>query len=284
MRGERLRSRRDCSTPRSAGTRSSPRSAASLPPCTSKVTTVPPPLICARASATLRMIGARRVPDPRHRRPARRGNRRSRRRRGSPPRRAAASVSSPFSSTQALNGDSAGPVLRMNGCSVSLIHLRDPSTAPPSTRPWPSICLVQEYTTTSAPSCSGCCSSGVANTLSTTTIAPAACASSATARRSTMSSIGLDGVSSSTSWVGCASASRHWPRSPPSTNSADDAVARQQGGNDPVAGAEQRARRRPRGRPPSGAPAARRAPPPCRWRWRGRPRRPRSAPDAPPAS
>lgn len=35
-------------------------------------------------------------------------------------------------------------------------------------RPWPSICLVAEYTTTSAPSVSGFWKTGVANTLSIT--------------------------------------------------------------------------------------------------------------------
>src|ERR1700722_17878494 len=80
------------------------------------------------------------------------------------------------------------------------------------------MCLVHEYTTTSAPMVSGCCNSGVANTLSTTTIAPAACARAATAVRSTISSIGLDGVSNSTKFVGLLNASRHCVRSEPSTN------------------------------------------------------------------
>ena len=54
------------------------------------------------------------------------------------------SVSSPLSSSQALNGDRLGPVLRTNGCSVFSTHSFVPSTAPPSTRPCPSMCLVQE--------------------------------------------------------------------------------------------------------------------------------------------
>ena len=77
-----------------------------------------------------------------------------------------------------------------------------PRIAPPSTRPWPSMCLVPEYTTTSTPSGKPCCSSGVAKTLSSTTFAPAACASSVTAAMSTSDCIGFDGVSKNTAWVG----------------------------------------------------------------------------------
>jgi len=40
--------------------------------------------------------------------------------------------------------DIAGPVLRMNGCNTSLTHFRLDRIAPPNTRPWPSMCLVQE--------------------------------------------------------------------------------------------------------------------------------------------
>ena len=58
----------------------------------------------------------------------------------------------------------------------------------------------------------------MAKTLSTTTFAPAACASSHTARTSTSSCIGLDGVSKNTASVGSLRASRHWSRSAPSTN------------------------------------------------------------------
>ena len=82
------------------------------------------------------------------------------------------------------------------------------------------MCLVQEYTTTSAPDSNGRCNRGVANTLSTTTMAPAECASSATARKSTISSMGLDGVSSSTSAAGRDRAARQAAKSAPSTNSA----------------------------------------------------------------
>src|SRR6185437_2821329 len=172
------------------------RNAPSLPPRTSNVTIVPPPLICRTASAccgwSLRVGYHTRLTSGRS---ARKSATASALRVAASTR--SLSVSSPFSSSQALNAESVGPVLRTKGCSVSSIHFRRPSTAPPSTRPWQSMCLLQEYTTTSAPKSSGFCPSGVANTLSTTTIAPAACASSHTARRSTSSSIGLDGVSSS---------------------------------------------------------------------------------------
>ena len=63
-----------------------------------------------------------------------------------------------------------------------------------------------------------CCSSGVAKTLSSTTFAPAAWASSQTAAMSTSDCIGLDGVSKNTACVGTDSASSHCARSSPSTN------------------------------------------------------------------
>ena len=61
--------------------------------------------------------------------------------------------------------------------------------------------FVVEWSTTSAPSASGCWRYGVANVLSTTTVAPTACAASAAARMSTMFSHGFVGVSSHTSRV-----------------------------------------------------------------------------------
>ncbi len=69
----------------------------------------------------------------------------------------------------------------------------------------------------SAPSSSGLEKTGVPKTLSTTTFAPAAWASSVTAAMSTSSCIGLLGVSKKTAVVGSESASRHWSRSAPST-------------------------------------------------------------------
>ena len=55
-----------------------------------------------------------------------------------------------------------------------------------------------EWTTMSAPSVIGCCRYGVANVLSTTTSAPVAWATAATASMSTHVSSGLVGVSSQT--------------------------------------------------------------------------------------
>ena len=56
------------------------------------------------------------------------------------------------------------------------------------------------------------------NTLSMTTVAPAAWARSDTARTSTSSCIGLLGVSKNTAVAGVLKASRHWSRSVPSTS------------------------------------------------------------------
>ena len=61
--------------------------------------------------------------------------------------------------------------------------------------------FVTLWTTASAPSSSGRWSTGVANVLSTTTRAPAPCAISATADRSTILSNGFEGVSTHTSLV-----------------------------------------------------------------------------------
>ncbi|CNH68977.1 Uncharacterised protein [Mycobacterium tuberculosis] len=79
------------------------------------------------------------------------------------------------------------------------------------------MCLVPEYTTTSTPSGKPCCSSGVANTLSSTTFAPAAWDSSVTAAMSTSDCIGFDGVSKNTACVGFDNACSHCARSSPST-------------------------------------------------------------------
>jgi hypothetical protein len=70
-----------------------------------------------------------------------------------------------------------------------------PTTAPPSTRPWPSMYLVAECTTRTAPRLSGFCSAGEQKQLSTASSAPQAWAMSATARMSMISVSGLDGVS-----------------------------------------------------------------------------------------
>ncbi len=54
------------------------------------------------------------------------------------------SVSSPFSNTQALNGEIDGPVWRIRTCTWSRMNFSDASTTPPRQRPWPSMCLVAE--------------------------------------------------------------------------------------------------------------------------------------------
>ena len=134
----------------------------------------------------------------------------------------------------------------------------------------------------SAPYSSGRCSSGVANTLSTMTCAPAACARSHTAFRSTRRRLGigrrfqqhdLGRLGERLASIGS--------RSRPSTNSVStphfgriswhDVVARSEQGigrDHAVAGFHQ-------------AGDARRTPRPCRWRWRARLRRLPAAPCAP---
>jgi hypothetical protein len=70
--------------------------------------------------------------------------------------------------------------------------------APPSASPCPDMYFVSEYATKSTPCSSGRVTAGVANVLSTTTRAPASCASSARPRKSTSFSTGLHGVSA---WI-----------------------------------------------------------------------------------
>ncbi|MCY1375215.1 hypothetical protein D9M69_626130 [compost metagenome] len=128
-----------------------------------------------------------------------------------------ASVSMPLSSTQALNADSVGPAVRTNGNTLPMMKSCVPSTAPPSTRPWPSICLVAECTTMSAPNFIGCCSAGEQKQLSTTSSALALWAMSATAAMSATSVSGFDGVSRKNSLVFGRTAARHASRSVGST-------------------------------------------------------------------
>ena len=119
------------------------RKAAGLPPASSKVTTVPPPVICRIARAccgwSARVGYSTRDTSGR---PARKPATASAEAHMALTR--SGSVSSPFSSSQALKADRLGPVLRMKGCSVSSTQALRASTAPPRTRPWPSMCLVQE--------------------------------------------------------------------------------------------------------------------------------------------
>ena len=57
------------------------------------------------------------------------------------------SVSRPLRTTQALNGESAMPALRMTGTNLSLTTLSLAHSAPAMTRPWPSRYLVPEWMT-----------------------------------------------------------------------------------------------------------------------------------------
>ena len=126
-------------------------------------------------------------------------------------------VSIPFSSTQALNAESVGPAVRRNGNIFSDTTSRRPSTAPPSTRPCPSRYFVAEWMIRSAPSSSGRCSAGVQKQLSTTSSAPASCATSASAAMSNTSVSGLEGDSTNSSRVFGRSAARQLAGSVPST-------------------------------------------------------------------
>ncbi|MCY1466305.1 hypothetical protein D9M71_845850 [compost metagenome] len=74
---------------------------------------------------------------------------------------------------QALNGLRVGPAVRRKPTTSFICSLR-PATTPPMQRPWPSMNLVAECTTMSAPIFSGCCKAGVQKQLSTTSIAPLA--------------------------------------------------------------------------------------------------------------
>src|ERR1039458_6211334 len=104
------------------------------------------------------------------------------------------SVSMPFRNTQALNGLMVGPEVRKKPYTLSIFFLL-PSTAPPSTRPCPSMYLVAEWITISAPNCSGRCRIGVQKQLSTASSAPQLLAITEIAAMSEISVSGLDGVS-----------------------------------------------------------------------------------------
>ena len=109
-------------------------------------------------------------------------------------------VSRPLMNSQALNGLSVGPAVRRKP-TTSCISLAEPATTPPRQRPWPSMYLVAEWMTISAPSASGFCSTGVQKQLSTASSAPWAWATSASAAMSTSSASGLDGDSTMNSLV-----------------------------------------------------------------------------------
>src|SRR5688572_11313752 len=128
------------------------------------------------------------------------------------------SVSMPLSTTQALNGDSVKPAVRINGMNFSSISFWLQHNAPAITRPWPSRYLVPECITMSAPSLIGCCSAGEQKQLSTTSSAPAPCAILASAAMSHTSVSGLVGDSANSSLVLVWIASRHCATSVCDTN------------------------------------------------------------------
>ena len=70
-----------------------------------------------------------------------------------------------------------------------------PMMMPPMASPWPHRYLVAEWTDTVTPSGSGCCSAGEAKVLSIMVGIPRAFASRASAAMSTISRMGLLGVS-----------------------------------------------------------------------------------------
>ena len=77
-------------------------------------------------------------------------------------------------SSQESNGDGTAPAAFCRNATSSRISLSLSTTAPPTTSEWPPMYFVVEYTTTSAPSDNGCCNTGDAKVLSTTTLMPCA--------------------------------------------------------------------------------------------------------------
>ena len=81
-----------------------------------------------------------------------------------------------------------------SACAFS-IRAREPTSAPPMMSLWPPSALLRLCMTRSAPSFSGRCTTGVAKVLSTKTAIPRSWAAAATAARSTISTMGLVGLS-----------------------------------------------------------------------------------------
>jgi hypothetical protein len=109
-----------------------------------------------------------------------------------------ASVLIPRSTSQQSNGPGTAPSDFCRNCNRSATVGSLVAAKPPTTSECPPRYFVVECTTMSAPSSSGRCRYGVAKVLSTTTIAPAACAASAAARMSITFRRGFVGVSSQT--------------------------------------------------------------------------------------
>ena len=130
------------------------------------------------------------------------------------------SVSSPLSSTQALNGRQR----RAGVADEGLQHLLDPllrgrgrrrrAPGPGRRCAW---CRNRRRYRRRTPAASA--AAAWRRRCPPRRCAPAAWARSATAARSTISSIGFDGVSAAPAWPASTSAARHCARSPPSTNS-----------------------------------------------------------------
>ena len=119
-----------------------------------------------------------------------------------------ASVLRPRSTSQESNGPATAPIefwwkaiRSARSSNPGTVTVRAVTTAPPTTSLCPPQYLVVECITTSAPSASGCCRYGDAKVLSTARIAPASCATSASAAMSAMPSSGLVGVSTHTIFV-----------------------------------------------------------------------------------
>ena len=191
--------------------------AASLPPFTSNDTKVPPDPICAIANACCGWLSSpgkitfeMRSSDSSTRAISNAASAIARQRKSS--------VAMPFSMIHAVNGDIDPPVCFIKGSAVLRIKSRDAQITPPSARPCPSMCLVVEYTTTSAPCATAWLNTGVENTLSTITNAPIAWAIFDTSVMSTSSSVGFDIDSKNTALVPGVTAFRHAVRSAPSTN------------------------------------------------------------------
>ena len=111
------------------------------------------------------------------------------------------SVSRPFSTTQALNGDSVMPALRITGTNLSLTSGSLAQSAPAMTRPWPSRYLVPEWMTKSAPYSIGRCSAGEQKQLSTASQAPARARSQPARRCRRPRSAGWSAISANSSFV-----------------------------------------------------------------------------------
>ncbi len=124
-----------------------------------------------------------------------------------------ASVLIPRSTSHESNGPGTAPSDFCRKRSRSAIASSFVAAKPPITSEWPPRYFVVEWTTTSAPSSSGRWRYGVANVLSTTRIAPAACAASAAARMSTTFSSGFDGDSIQTIFVRSSRCAARFPNS-----------------------------------------------------------------------